>query len=198
LTVLDFILNGIEAELALERELGVRSIECDRSLLSVTEAYATQSRDLRSPNVSEPRIAKSERRDTAYPPRDPEEELRIRGEAYSFVFLHDKALSEGGVAMMAKIITAMGKTPESAPIVFTGDLPPAKVHVVLGGKALKKWFPSIHAGPNVWVSHEGKSILVTYSPEHILRFGEVTPDVKKIKAEMWNQLKAVSAKVRST
>jgi len=99
--------------------------------------------------------------------------------------------------MMAKIITAMGKTPESAPIVFTGELPKAKVYVVLGGNALKKWFPGLHAGPNTWLTHEGKTLLVTFSPEYILRFGEVTPTVKKIKAEMWNQLKAVVAKVRT-
>ena len=34
MTALDYILDGLEAELALERELGVRSVEIDRALLA--------------------------------------------------------------------------------------------------------------------------------------------------------------------
>jgi len=94
--------------------------------------------------------------------------------------------------MMAKIIPAMGKTPESAPIVFTGELPSAKAYVVLGGNALKKWFPGTPGAPGQWVSAaEAKNVLVTYSPEYILRFGTVSPAVKKLKQEMWTALKSV-------
>ena len=94
--------------------------------------------------------------------------------------------------MMAKIVTAMGKTAETAPIVFTGDWPQAKVYVVLGTEALKKWFPGKTAAPGQWITGDrGRQALVTYSPEYILRFGPVTPTVKKIKVEMWNSLKSV-------
>ena len=38
--------------------------------------------------------------------------------------------------MMAKIVTAMHETPDTAPIVFTGERPAAKIYVVLGSKAM--------------------------------------------------------------
>ena len=79
--------------------------------------------------------------------------------------------------MMAKIVTAMHETPDTAPIVFTGERPAAKIYVVLGSKAMKKWY------------------LVTYSPEYILRFGAVTPAVKKIKSDMWTSLKGVMQRI---
>ena len=38
MTALDYILDGLESELALERELGVRVVECDRSLVADVRA----------------------------------------------------------------------------------------------------------------------------------------------------------------
>ena len=98
--------------------------------------------------------------------------------------------------MMGKIVTAMKKTADTAPIVFTGDLPSAKVYVVLGSTALKKWFPGAYAAPGQWISDDAaRNILVTHSPADILRFPVVTPAVKKIKQDMWNCLKAVMQRV---
>jgi len=172
LTVLDFILDGLEAELALERELGVRFVACDRELLGSAPARDSQaSRTVETPQTAEAPI-------------------------FDFVFLHDRALSAGGVEMMAKIISAMGKTPETAPIVFTGEIPKAKAYVVLGGNALKKWLPGTPGAPGLWVQTTVlPNVLVTYSPEYILRFGEVTPAVLKLKRDMWTSLKAVLQRV---
>ena len=76
--------------------------------------------------------------------------------------------------MMAKIVTAMHKTPESAPIVFNGERPPAKIYVVLGSEAMKKWYPGMRGAPGQWLrGRDGEDVLVTYSPEHILRFGMI-------------------------
>ena len=84
--------------------------------------------------------------------------------------------------MMAKIVTAMHKTPESAPIVFNGERPP--------------WYPGMHGSPGQWLrGREGEDVLVTYSPEHILRFGTVTPALMKLKREMWTSLKGVMQRI---
>ena len=97
---------------------------------------------------------------------------------------------------MAKIVTAMHETPESAPIVFTGERPPAKIYIVLGSEAMKKWYPGMRGSPGQWLrGREGEDVLVTYSPEYILRFGTVTPAVKKIKSDMWTSLKGVMQRI---
>jgi uracil-DNA glycosylase len=97
--------------------------------------------------------------------------------------------------MMAKIVTAMKKTPDTAPIVFVGERPSARVYVVLGGIAMKKWFPELRCSPGQWAKGaRGEEVLVTYSPEYILRLGPETPAVKKLKLAMWTSLKGVMQK----
>lgn len=94
--------------------------------------------------------------------------------------------------MMAKIIVAMHRTAENTPIVVEPPMPRAKVLVVLGGRALKKYFPGQKSEPGQWFrTPGGRDVLVTYSPEYILRFGTVTPAVQKMKKDMWTSLKAV-------
>jgi len=181
LTVLDYILDGLEAELALERELGIRSVECDRSLLAVAQEVKVKGEGEQG-NLSTPRSPAASQPSSS---------------AYDFVFLHHRALPPNGVAMMAKIITAMGKTPETAPIVFTGDLPKARAYVVLGGNALRKWFPGTPGAPGQWADTAvAPNVLITYSPEYILRFGEVTPAVQKLKRDMWTSLKSVLQRLK--
>ena len=92
--------------------------------------------------------------------------------------------------MMAKILNALGKP--NAPIVVAPPISKAKITVVLGGLALRKYFPGRKGGPGQWQkTPDGRDVLITYSPEYILRFGEVTPAVEKIKQDMWRSLKAV-------
>ena len=96
--------------------------------------------------------------------------------------------------MMAKILTALGKS--DAPIVVAPPAPQAKVTVVLGGLALKKYFPGMKGEPGQWQkTPDGRDVLITYSPEYILRFGTVTPAVQKIKQDMWLSLKAVKQRL---
>lgn len=187
---MEYVLDGLEAELELERELGVRVVEIDRALLSPSPAAAAvraavppPAADIRLPaTVPEPQP-------TNHAPLSP---------SLDFVFLHDRPLSPGGIEMMAKIVTAMKKTPETAPIIFTGERPPAKAYVLLGSGALRKWLPGARGAPGEWVKDsEGNSYLVTYSPEFILRMGPVTPAVKEIKMKMWTSLKGVMQRVVS-
>ena len=202
--ILEYILDGLEAALELERELGVRSVEIDRTLLAEPKSIEPRLPPAaprlppaapRLPSkVSGPSGAaagpqtKDERREpqTGLETRDP------RLPAGELVFLHDRPLSPGGVEMMAKIIVAMHRTAENTPIVVASPVPRAKVTVVLGGRALKKYFPGQKSEPGQWFkTPEGRDVLVTYSPEYILRFGAVTPAVQKIKQDMWLSLKAV-------
>ena len=100
--------------------------------------------------------------------------------------------------MVSKILPAMGATAESAPLVIQAPLPKAKVYVVFGYGALKKFFPEASGAPGQWLMPSGANaeILITYSPDYILRFGEVNDVVKKFKQEMWKSLKVVMQKVR--
>ena len=96
--------------------------------------------------------------------------------------------------MMAKILNALGKP--DAPIVVAPPVPRAKVTVVLGGLALKKYFPGMKGEPGQWQkTPDGCDVLITYSPAYILRFGTVTPAVEKIKQDMWRSLKAVKQRL---
>ena len=194
MTALEYLLDGLEAELELERELGVRVVELDRALLSSLpqsptpplspSARSTCSTRLQSPN---PPLANSS---TPPIPQSPTPSL-------SFAFLHDRPLSPGGIEMMAKIVTAMHETPESAPIVFTGERPPAKMYIILGSEAMKKWYPGMRGAPGQWLrGRNGEDVLLTYSPEYLLRFGAATPALMKLKREMWTSLKGVMQRLR--
>ena len=185
------VLDGFVAELELERELGVRTIDIDRSLLQ-PPASPSPVASRESPSARPSFVASHE----SPPDRRHATDDLSRAGAFDFVFLHHKMLSPGGVEMMAKIVTAMKKTPDTAPIVFTGDRPKAKVYVVLGGKAMNMWFPELRCSPGQWArGAKGEDVLVTYSPEYILRFGTVTPAVKKIKMDMWTSLKGVLKRI---
>ena len=197
MTALDYILDGLEAELALERELGVRSVEIDRALLAPLAPPGGSS------GSSEPRSSSGSSEPRSVPPpaatpqrTNPPTLQPSNLSPLDFVFLHDKPLSAKGNEMMAKIIVALGKTSETAPIVVAPPIPAAKVCIVLGGLALRKWFPGRNVSPGQWFTDEkGRDVLVTYTPEYILRFGTVTPALKKIKQDMWNSLKSVLKRI---
>ncbi len=198
MTVLDYILEGLENALVLERELGIRAFECDRSLLLPVE---TASRSEPSAPAPEFQAAIEIKR-----PAAPREILSAQKSAApekggAFVFLHDRPLSVKADAMIARILDALktaypGVISGEELLCYEGTLPKSAVYVVLGSAALKKWFPEFKASPGMWVkAAAGAEILVTYSPEYILRFGEVTPAVQKIKKDMWTSLKAVPQRV---
>ena len=199
---MEYVLDGLEAELELERELGVRVVEIDRALLSPSPAAAAVRAGVPPPaaaavRAAVPPPAADIRQPATVPEPQPANHAPL-SPSLDFVFLHDRPLSPGGIEMMAKIVTAMKKTPETAPIIFTGERPPAKAYVLLGSGALRKWLPGTRGAPGEWVKDsEGNSYLVTYSPEFILRMGPVTPAVKEIKMKMWTSLKGVMQRVVS-
>lgn len=204
MNALDYILDGLEAALELERELGVRVVECDRSLLSVSATRLPPNVSRLSGEGLETRDVRRETR-VGLETRDERPAANNRTIEQSNVrtipdlaFLHDRPLSPAGIEMMAKIIGAMKRTAENSPIVVEPPMPRAKVLVVLGGRALRKYFPEQKAEPGQWFrTPGGRDVLVTYSPEYILRFGTVTPAVQKLKQDMWRSLKAVVQRLKS-
>ena len=201
--VLDFILDGLEAALELERELGVRSVEIDRVLLGTAPARPTAGGA--GQNLGVDKIGKSDKIDRAVSvdkvdgPAAVNQTIRQSDnqKILPLVFLHDRPLAPAGVEMMAKILNALGKP--DALIVVAPPVPEAKVTVVLGGLALKKYFPGMKGEPGQWQkTPEGRDVLITYSPAYILRFGTVTPAVEKIKQDMWTSLKAVRQRLSTS
>ena len=191
MTALEYLLDGLEAELELERELGVRVVELDRALLASLPHSPTPP----LPHSSTPPLSPSARSTRLQSPNPPFPHSSTP--SLSFAFLHDRPLSPSGIEMMAKIVTAMHETPETAPIVFTGERPPAKMYVVLGSEAMKKWYPGMRGAPGQWLrGRNGEDVLLTYSPEYLLRFGAATPALMKLKREMWTSLKGVMQRLR--
>ncbi len=208
MTALEYLLDGLEAELELERELGVRVVELDRTLLATPQvaspvrAPSASSSSSNSHSHSSSSSNSSSRSNSNSPtpplPHSPTDPIpHSPTSSLSFAFLHDRPLSPSGIEMMAKIVTAMHETPETAPIVFTGERPPAKMYVVLGSEAMKKWYPGMRGAPGQWLrGRNGEDVLLTYSPEYLLRFGAATPALMKLKREMWTSLKGVMQRLR--
>ena len=203
MNALDYILDGLEAALELERELGVRVVECDRSLLTPASRLPSNvsrlsGEGLETRDVRRETRAGLETRD-ARPAANNRTIEQSNGRTIpDLVFLHDRPLSPAGIEMMAKIIEAMKRTAENSPIVVKPPMPRAKVLVVLGARALRKYFPEQKAEPGQWFrTPGGRDVLVTYSPEYILRFDTVTPAVQKLKQDMWRSLKAVVQRLKS-
>lgn len=203
MNALDYILDGLEAALELERELGVRVVECDRSLLTPASRLPSNvsrlsGEGLETRDVRRETRAGLETRD-ARPAANNRTIEQSNGRTIpDLAFLHDRPLSPAGIEMMAKIIGAMKRTAENSPIVVEPPMPRAKVLVVLGARALKKYFPEQKAEPGQWFrTPGGRDVLVTYSPEYILRFDTVTPAVQKLKQDMWRSLKAVVQRLKS-
>ena len=199
--VLDFILDGLEKALELERELGVRTVECDRGLLGGEARPAGGV----GRNLGVDKIGKSDKIDRVVSVDKVDRPTAVNQTLKTsktqtllpLAFLHDRPLSSAGVEMMAKIMNALGKP--DAPIVVAPPVPQAKVTVVLGGLALKKYFPGMKGEPGQWQkTPQGRDVLITYSPAYILRFGSVTPAVQKIKQDMWTSLKAVRQRLSTS
>lgn len=186
------VLDGLEAALELERELGVRSFPFDRSLLSPLPAAVTPAAVAAAP-LPQPPSTPAERPVRTLPQK-PVVRTPAGNAAARFVFLHDRPLSEAGAEIVRKAVAALGAPPEAAEVAFDGELPAAAAYVVLGRNALRKWFPEVRATRGQWVSApSAREVLVTYSPDYILRFGD-SPAVRTMKRELWNDIKSVPAR----
>ncbi len=215
MTPVEYILDGLEAELALERELGVRVIECDRSLLRVNAprggnggceapsispstpiaSHLAQTRHVAAfaqPGKQVGHAAVAKTTPVVKPvAKSKAVEVAKDGAMYDLVFLHHAPLNAAEQEMMEKTIQALGYEVGDVPIVVEGKVPRAKVYVVLGGMAREKWMPGAFVAPGSWTNWKEKKVYVTYSPVRILRFKTVTDEVMRIKKQMWGGLKSI-------
>ncbi len=190
MNVVDYVLDGLEQWLEVERECGVRTLEVDRSLLS--PAAKPTSKAASAVGAGSSRVPSPPSASRMASPSGPSSAAAA---IYDYVFLHDSPLSPAGIEMMAKIVTAMGRTAETAPVIIEPPLPRARAYIVLGSYALKKYFPGMKGGPGNWTkTADGTDVLITYSPTHILRFSTVDESVMRMKREMWASLKVVMQK----
>ena len=188
--VVDYVLDGLERWLEVERECGVRSLEVDRTLLTPAAKPTVEVASVVGTGSSSPVRPASPSRMSS--PPSPSSSSVTSTNIFDFVFLHDKPLTPAGVKMMAKIVNAMGRTADTAPVIVAPPLPQARAYIVLGALALRKYFPGVKGEPGQWVkSPDGTDALITYSPAFILRFPTVTEAVDKMKHDMWNSLKGV-------
>lgn len=189
MTALQYILDGLQAELELARELGVRTMEVDRALLTVSQPQpAIRPLSQPQPQVKPlPRPAPNVQPPTRSPLR-PSPSLQ----EYPFVFLHAGPLVPAGVVMIDKIVALLGYARGAIPVIVSLPLPTAKFYVVLGAKALKQFFPNVTGAPGCWrAGPSGEQFLITYSPHYFLRFSQNAPGIKRLKHGMLRDLKAL-------
>lgn len=176
----DYILEGLAKNLELERELGGFAMEFDRDFL------ATLPKERESGSQASASAASAAPRAAAAP----------AAPLFDYVFLHHGPVTGPGVEMMAKLVAAMKKTPDTAPIVFTGGKPAAKIYVVLGTKALAKWYEGVSLAYGGWFQDADSEVLLVYSPEDIYRFGtNLSAAMVQKKREMWKSLQEAMRKV---
>jgi hypothetical protein len=203
---LDYILECIVSELELERELGARVVEIDRSLLEVSDVVRpsgdfapgvnlqTPEKEVVSHSVAAPEVPPPK---SAAPVPTVNASPQAAATGAMLAFLADGVPSKNAASMLGKIVAALEGNSSSMPVVYEGELPDAKAYIVLGARALMKWFPS-HTGipGEKFTSPSGRTVLVTYSPEKILRYNVVTETVQNMKKAMWANIKSVYAEVR--
>ena len=197
MTAIEYILDGLEAELALERELGNRVCEIDRSLLvdlgSDRVGLGSDRVGIESGRVGigSDRVGIGSGSDTNHqPPATNHQSPATNHQPPTLCFLHDRPPTAAGVDMMDKITSALKLEPSSVPVVDAPPMPKAKVYIILGSFALRKWFPGRNLSPGQhFRTDSGAEVFVTYSPNYILRYKVVTPALVKIKQSMWTTIK---------
>ena len=196
---LDAIVDALAAELRLEQELGVRTVACDRRLLTALVASTP------APHTPAPPIEHSPNqtiKQSNTPPIPPSPNQTIKQSSPSptpssttlldFVFLHHAPLSGVAAEIVAKAVAALGKTAATAPVVCEKPFPKAKAYVVLGERTRRKFLPETRGAPGMWVKTAGgRDAVITYSPaDDIAVFKTVTEAIVKRKQSLWQTMKA--------
>lgn len=194
----DYILEGLAKNLELKRELGGFVMGFDRDFLAtLPKERAVESgisgpgdRSIKSVTHAAPATS------AALQPCSSATSVPSAALLYDYVFLHHGPITGPGVEMMARLVTAMKRSPESAPIVFTGEKPAAKIYIVLGAKALAKWYGEVALAYGGWFKDADSEVLLVYSPEDIYRFGvNLSSAMIQKKREMWRSLQEAMRKV---
>ncbi|MBR4653595.1 MAG: hypothetical protein IKO72_09560 [Kiritimatiellae bacterium] len=196
------ILSAFEDALELERELGTRTVEIDRALLRMPPPAASASVSAPSaPNglngVNGPSAPNGVNGSNGVNGLNGLN--AVKGEkdepSADFAFLLE-CEPEGEVAeLLPKMSAAIGYGPDGVKI----NDPSARVLIVLGSDALRKWIPGVLARPGQWVQRGDTPALVTASPTKTYRFlGHRPEKIRALKLRLWADLKAALARLGKT
>lgn len=196
MTTLDDILGAFEEALELERELGTRTVECDRALLmpAVLQPCSPETTKPRSPEIPKTEPPKPEpQRSGSVEPSKPE--AAQPPETKDFVFIVDRRPEGEAAEMMRKMLRAMGCSNRDSLVreaaAAAVERPRARVYIVLGREAFQKFAPGQRAALGMWTKVADVPAVVTYSPAKILAcFGSVGEGITKAKRQIWNDLKS--------
>ncbi|MBO6067173.1 MAG: hypothetical protein J6P80_03345 [Kiritimatiellae bacterium] len=184
MTARDYILCTLEAELALERELGVRVLELEHPELLKGEragapkpAPATLATPATKPVAPKVEPALAAPKPVAQKPANEPELL----------FLHAGELSPEARVIVGKIAAALGVEMALATEL---PLPEARRYVVLGAEALERFFPGVRASLGSYLPQQRNAYL-THSPELFVRYGTGNALVTAKKQQMWNGIKGL-------
>ena len=218
MTDFDEILGAFEEALELERELGTRTVECDRALLvpmrpapppapRAPEAGAQPNRAGvagAQSNRAEVAGAQSNRAGEAAPakpvvPAPPAAPARP-GARVDFAFIPLEMPAGAAADLLEKMVAAMGYAMSAVTVVAAGTAvkapPAARVYVVLGSDAFRVFAPGQRAALGLWTEVAGVHTVVTYSPARILSyFGNDPEGLRKAKLQIWADLKSALARV---
>ena len=218
MTDFDEILGAFEEALELERELGTRTVECDRALLvpmrpaspSAPRAPEAGAQPNRAgvagaqSNRAEVAGAQSNRAGEAAPakpvvPAPPAAPARP-GARVDFAFIPLEMPAGAAADLLEKMVAAMGYAMSAVTVVAAGTAvkapPAARVYVVLGSDAFRVFAPGQRAALGLWTEVAGVHTVVTYSPARILSyFGNDAEGLRKAKLQIWADLKSALARV---
>lgn len=212
------ILNELEKVLALERALGVTTVECDRDVLNVelpslppptiqaivaegpaavqgVPAAVPSFRQTAPKTAQIATLARSYAQNASQGNKPQSDARRVA--ALDYVYLHHEPLSAAGLDLLAKARAALRRTEQETPLVFEGELPLARYYVVLGKLALQKWFPEYHpVMDRFFTLRDGRRALYLYSPDEIFRYNAASKAVKDMKVTLWGGMKKVEERSR--
>lgn len=196
MTVRDYILEGLEAELALARELGVRVLDMGGEIVEPpSRSFGAPSPAPRPPQTAAaaPSEAQPQQTAAAAPGKVP------GAPVVDAVFLHDAPLSAKAAEIVDKCIAALGWKAQvvtggdvglGAPKPGEGGLPHAKVYIAMGLPAVRKFFPGLKGSPGGYAAGRN-DVFVAHSPETIVRASADAALLGRLKKEFWSGLKGV-------
>ena len=201
------ILTAFEQTLELERELGTRTVECDRALLMsagvCASPRAAAAEDGR-PSVSPQRVERLPRED-AQPRQAAREDTRPAAKRdVDFLFIGETFSPGEAKEMFANMVAGMGYAMADVCVSDVRAAPPAsalsrvrpKCVVLLGKAAIQGAFPGKVVRRNTWYEWQGVPAIAVLHPNEILRCG--ADGVRLAKMEVWKTLKLALARLGKT
>ena len=209
LETFDGLLEAFEEALELERELGTRTVDCDRALLmplrpapppAPCPASAGQP-----PKPAAPRPPATVQRPTSND-QSPKSTVQrpTSNDLTDFAFIVAATPQGAAAAMLEKMVAAMGYAMDQVAVAVAEKAatarPRARVYVVLGGSdAFRAFAPGQRAALGLWTTVADVPTIVTYSPARILSyFGDDASGLAKAKRQIWSDLKSALARIGKT